>query len=163
VANNILPVIKTYRHMVREAHKPTNARSLPDGYRTVRVQRTLDDLHDQLDELSRLAEAVTQQVPAPIEEPEFAVSSITPSVVAFKDLTTTEFVVTGVGFQQAATLSLGNLAANVTPVSDRVLVATLGSRPQNAPSVPTTYPVSVTNVADGETTAPLQPGLVVLP
>src|SRR5205823_3892776 len=109
VANNILPVIKTYRHMVREAHKPTNARSLPDGYRTVRVQRTLDDLHDQLHELSRLAEAVTQQVPAPIEEPEFAVKSVYPPVVDASTLSSGQdnvpVVVTGVGFQHPAKIN----------------------------------------------------------
>jgi hypothetical protein len=168
VANNILPVIKTYRHMVREAHKPTNARSLPDGYRTVRVQRTLDDLHDQLHELSRLAEAVTQQVPAPIEEPEFAVKSVYPPVVDASTLSSGQqnvpVVVTGVGFQHGAKINFGDpkspAIVDPTSTSATVLIANLANALAKA-TAGAAYPVTVTN-PDGETTPPLDPGIVVV-
>jgi hypothetical protein len=68
VNNNILPVAKELKALVKEAHKPTNLGELPDGYRTVRVQRSLDDLHDQVAEVIRLAEQVGRRIPPPDEQ-----------------------------------------------------------------------------------------------
>ena len=65
VTNNILPVVRTLHHLVKQAHDPQNRRKVPDGYRTVRVKRSLDDLQDQLRELARLIEQVEQQTPIP--------------------------------------------------------------------------------------------------
>jgi len=63
VNNNVLPVARSLRKLVGQARRPTNLRDIPDGYRTVRVQRTLDDLHDQLRELIRLSQPVGRDVP----------------------------------------------------------------------------------------------------
>jgi hypothetical protein len=68
VDNNILPVARSLRHLVKEAHTPANVMHLPDGYRTVRVQRSLDDLHDQIVELIRLAEQVGRRIPPPDQQ-----------------------------------------------------------------------------------------------
>jgi Putative Ig domain len=63
VTNNILPVVRSLRHMVDLAHKPTNRGDLPDGFGTARVSHSLDDLEDQLGELIKLTEQVEQEVP----------------------------------------------------------------------------------------------------
>jgi hypothetical protein len=68
ITNNILPVVKSLRHMVQQAHDPENMRSLPDGFKTARVRHALDDLHDQLGELIKLTTQVEQQVPFPLGE-----------------------------------------------------------------------------------------------
>jgi hypothetical protein len=65
VTNNILPVVKTLKHMIQQAHDPENKRELPDGFKTARVRHSLDDLHDQLGELIKLTKQVEQQVPFP--------------------------------------------------------------------------------------------------
>jgi len=61
--NNVIPVMDTLRDMVEGAKSPSNIGSLPDGYRTVRVQRALDDLHDQIRYLVTLARQVGMPVP----------------------------------------------------------------------------------------------------
>jgi len=68
VTNNILPVVKTLKHMVQQAHDPENKRVLPDGFKTARVRHSLDDLHDQLGELIKLTTQVEQQVPVPEDD-----------------------------------------------------------------------------------------------
>ncbi len=63
VKNNILPVVRSYLHLVRQAHDPENKYKVPDGFRTARVRRTLDDLQDQLSELMQLIEQVEGELP----------------------------------------------------------------------------------------------------
>ena len=63
VTNNILPVVRSYLHLVRQAHDPENKYKVPDGFRTARVRRTLDDLQDQLSELMQLIEQVEGELP----------------------------------------------------------------------------------------------------
>jgi len=75
VTNNILPVVRSLRDLVIQAHDPKNRDKVPDGFRTARVRRSLDDLRDQLRELIRLTEQVEQQVPPP--EYALAISGIT--------------------------------------------------------------------------------------
>ncbi len=72
VHNNVLPVVRSLSALVKEARKPTNIRDLPDGFRTARVQNTLGDLHDQLQELVRLAKPVGRKLP-PTEGGVFAI------------------------------------------------------------------------------------------
>lgn len=74
VTNNILPVVRTLRNLVIQAHDPANRDKVPDGFRTARVRRSLDDLRDQLGELIRLTEQVEQQVPPP--EDKLSISGI---------------------------------------------------------------------------------------
>jgi hypothetical protein len=78
VTNNILPVVRSLRDLVIQAHDPKNRDKVPDGFRTARVRRSLDDLRDQLRELIRLTEQVEQQVP-PAED-ELSVSGVQGSV-----------------------------------------------------------------------------------
>ena len=82
VKSNILPVVGSLRDMIREARRPINIKGLPDGYRTVRVQRALDDLHDQLSELIRLAKPVEQDVPPPLQAPQVSVQSVAPNIIS---------------------------------------------------------------------------------
>jgi hypothetical protein len=63
VTNNILPVVRSLKHMIEQAHDPVNRTKIPDGFRTARVRRSLDDLQDQLRDLIQLTEQVEQQVP----------------------------------------------------------------------------------------------------
>jgi len=68
VTNNILPVMENFKRLVDLAHSPTNR--VPDGYYTVRVKRSLDDLRDQLVALMALAGQVKQRIPPPVQHPE---------------------------------------------------------------------------------------------
>ena len=68
VTNNILPVVESLQNMVEQAHNPTNINQLPDGFQTVRVRNSLDDLNDQLQALINLTGQVEQQVPPSIED-----------------------------------------------------------------------------------------------
>jgi hypothetical protein len=77
VNNNILPVARSLRNLVGKARHPRNLRDLLDGYKTVRVQRTLDDLHDQIRELIRLSQPVGRNVPTP--EDTVTISGILPA------------------------------------------------------------------------------------
>ena len=75
VTNNILPVVRSLKHMVEQAHDPENKKVLPDGFKTARVRHSLDDLQDQLGELIKLTTQVEQQVPLP--DYALAISGIT--------------------------------------------------------------------------------------
>jgi hypothetical protein len=68
VTNNILPVVRSLRDLVIQAHNPENKDKVPDGFRTARVRRSLDDLRDQLGEVIRLTEQVEQQIPPPEDQ-----------------------------------------------------------------------------------------------
>ena len=61
--NNVRPVLYSLIEMVEGAKDPYNLPRLPDGYRTPRVRRSLDDLHDQLGYLKQLVEQVEMKVP----------------------------------------------------------------------------------------------------
>ena len=74
MTNNILPVVRSLKNLVIQAHDPANKDKVPDGFRTARVRRSLDDLRDQLGELIRLTEQVEQQVP--LAEDKLAISGI---------------------------------------------------------------------------------------
>jgi hypothetical protein len=76
VTNNILPVVRSYQHLVQQAHDPENKYKVPDGFRTARVRRTLDDLQDQLRDLVQLVEQVEQELP-PVTD-KFQVTSVNP-------------------------------------------------------------------------------------
>jgi len=66
--NNVVPVMETMLEMVEGARTPTNILQLPDGYRTPRVRRSLDDLRDQVSYLITLAQQVGMPVPQPWQE-----------------------------------------------------------------------------------------------
>jgi hypothetical protein len=66
--NNVRPVLRTLIEMAEGAHNPANLPVLPDGYRTPRVRRSLDDLRDQLVYLGKLVEQVEMKVPQPWQQ-----------------------------------------------------------------------------------------------
>jgi hypothetical protein len=66
--NNVQPVLHTLIEMIEGAKKPQNIYDLPDGFRTPRVQRSLDDLRDQLKYLYTLAQQVGMKYPRPSQQ-----------------------------------------------------------------------------------------------
>jgi hypothetical protein len=66
--NNVRPVLHTLVDMVEGARNPQNVMQLPDGFRTPRVHRSIDDLRDQLVYLRRLVEQVEMKVPQPWQQ-----------------------------------------------------------------------------------------------
>jgi hypothetical protein len=66
VNNNVLPVMQTLMNMIEGARDPKNIDDLPDGFRTMRVRRTLDDLRDQLIQLFAQGQKVGINVPQPL-------------------------------------------------------------------------------------------------
>jgi hypothetical protein len=120
VNNNILPVAKSLRHLVNQARRPTNLGSLPDGYKTVRVQRALDDLHDQLKALIGLARPIGRDVPPPDAAPLTALSiiSVTPASVngAYTPLVLPVMII-GTGFKPAAQCTFNRPGAPVISVT----------------------------------------------
>jgi hypothetical protein len=171
VTNNILPVVQSFRRMVGQARRPTNLRELPDGFRTVRVRRTLDDLHDQLRELINLVEPVSQDVPPPVQEPEegFAVLNVSPNSVAGSQ-TNLPVTIMGTGFAPGATCSFKAtqatapaISVNATPIflSQNLLVAQVSvAVGLTTTRVTFTYDVSVTN-PDRTKSDPLAKGFTV--
>jgi hypothetical protein len=65
VKSNILPVVRSFSRMAEGARRPANLGRLPDGFRTPRVRRSLDDLHSQTRELVKLVEPVKRDLPPP--------------------------------------------------------------------------------------------------
>jgi hypothetical protein len=63
LGDGFVPVVNKLSDLVEEARHPLNERKLPPGYNTIRVQRSLKDLHDQLLELARLAKSVSLKNP----------------------------------------------------------------------------------------------------
>ena len=66
VTNNVLPVVDSLKRLAAPTRHPINLKKLPGGFRTVRVKRTLDDLHDQLRVLETLASGIGRRLP-PLE------------------------------------------------------------------------------------------------
>jgi hypothetical protein len=99
VTNNILPVVRSLKNLVIQAHDPANKDKVPDGFRTARVRRSLDDLRDQLGELIRLTEQVEQQVP--LAEDKLAISGISGPIQDKDDQARWVFSVYGSAFDPA--------------------------------------------------------------
>ncbi len=175
VTNNVIPVLQSLSDLVREARRPVNVKSLPDGYRTARVQRALEDLNDQLKELIKLAKPVGQEVPPSPTEPEqpFSVLNVSPNGATLQvSPVTIPVTITGTGFKRGAIVSFISTdidAPNITsnnPVflSDnflfaQVIVTERGSWSSTSDRI-FIYTVSVRN-PDGPLAASLQNGFVV--
>lgn len=65
VNNNLLPVVEALVNLVEQSHSPLNLNSLPDGFKTARVQHAFDDLADQMQALADLIKQVARDVPPP--------------------------------------------------------------------------------------------------
>lgn len=116
VTNNVLPVLSSLNALVHAARKPANAGSLPDGYRTARVQRALEDLDDQIKDLINLAIPVSQDVPPPVQEPsdKLTVLKLEPSSVEVPkgQIKTFTVVIFGTDFRPGVTLTFTPVASN---------------------------------------------------
>jgi hypothetical protein len=148
VENNILPVLRSFQEMVGQTHRPKNLRELPKGYKTTRVQRTLEDLYVQLQDLIRLIEPIGERIAQPIE-PNGELRVLSTSV---NNKTLTIF---GTGFERNAVVEVkapSGIAVpvrNATVASQNLVVATLESAPDKS-SGP--YAVVVTNPDDEQRT-----------
>jgi len=114
VTNNILPVVRSLKNLVIQAHDPANKDKVPDGFRTARVRRSLDDLRDQLGELIRLTEQVEQQVP--LAEDKLAISGISAPVPDNEDPPKWVFSVYGSAFDPAIEAFAHSLVAERAPI-----------------------------------------------
>jgi hypothetical protein len=166
VNNNILPVVISLEHLADQARNPTNLGTLPDGYRTARVQRTLDDLDDQLSDLINLARPVGRDVPPPEVPPQaLSVVNVAPASISFAGSPIAPATVTifGTGFAPGAiplfvpTPGAGVITVKSTTfLSTNLLVVTI------SPSTRGMYNVTVSN-PDGKIASPLGGGLTVTP
>jgi hypothetical protein len=122
--------------LVEQSKKPTNLGRLPDGYKTVRVQRTLDDLRDQLKWLVAQAVPVEQKVPPPLQQPELQILNVSSNPVNTNYSKTV--MITGAGFSPTAIVKFNGVAAQTKFVNGNLLVATV-------PLQSGTYKVTVDN------------------
>jgi hypothetical protein len=175
VPNNILPVLTSLSGLIGEARRPVNIKSLPEGYRTVRVQRALDDLNDQVKELINLAVPVGQEVPPPVQEPQegFQVLNLTPNSVSASrsQKVTIPITIIGTGFRPGATLTFTPTSLNApivtaaTPtfLSENLLVAqvTVDGTSSQISGQSFSFTVTARN-ANGSVSAPLLNGFTTI-
>jgi hypothetical protein len=81
VSQSFVPIATQLQQLANGAIHPTNHKQLPTGYKTLRVQRSLKDLSDQLQQLVSLATPISHVI---TPEPELALSvlGINPNVVS---------------------------------------------------------------------------------
>ena len=105
VGESFVPIGTQLQTLVAGAVIPANAGSLPRGYKTKRVQRSLEELRDQLQELVNLAAPISHVI-TPEPEPQLAVLGINPNVLfrsAVGALTTLSVTIIGTGFDEGIT------------------------------------------------------------
>lgn len=169
VTNNVLPVMNSFFQMVREARRPVNLRQLPDGYRTVRVQRAIDDLRDQISELINLVQPVGQQLPAPVQVAEpLQVLFVSPSSISVSAGPVATVTIIGTGFEEGASCAFlpQQGAASLSVIgpqlaTENLLFAQVRATPPPAESK-FSYKVTVTN-PDGTSAPPSKVTLTVGP
>jgi len=115
VGQSFKPIGEQLQTLVEGAENPVNINSLPRGYRTKRVQRSLEELADQLQELVNLA-APIQHIITPEPQPALALLGINPNAIflsawpsvlgALVDLQVT---IIGTGFDTAGTGQRGQV------------------------------------------------------
>jgi hypothetical protein len=108
VGGSFVPIGTQLQTLVAGAVTPANASSLPRGYKTARVRRSLEELRDQLQELVNLA-APIQHIATPEPQPELAVLGINPSVVFFSALPASKqaiVTIIGTGLDSGGTMSV---------------------------------------------------------
>lgn len=166
VSESFVPIGTQLQSLVAGAVRPVNMLSLPRGYRTKRVRRSLEELRDQLQELVNLA-APIQHVITPEPEPELAVLGIHPNVafITPQNLSTAQIPITivGTGFAVGtanATVSIVLTAPPNTSVvqlppivlTSNVIHATLSGA--NLQPGPNEITITVTNPTQGPSPAP---------
>ena len=128
VGQSFKPIGEQLQILVAGAENPTNISSLPRGYRTKRVQRSLEELADQLQELVNLA-APIQHIITPEPEPALALLGINPNVIFLSawpltpvygvpTLATIQITIIGTGFDLKAVTGLEIKDISPTPELD---------------------------------------------
>jgi hypothetical protein len=122
VGESFVPIGTQLQHLVAGAATPANAASLPQGYRSKRVQRSLTELRDQLQELVNLAAPISHVI-TPEPEPALAVLGINPSVVFFSALPTLKqaiVTIIGTGFGSGGTMSVTFIATAPSQIASHI-------------------------------------------
>jgi hypothetical protein len=125
VGESFVPIGTQLQTLVAGAVTPANVGSLPRGYQTKRVQRSLEELRDQLRELVNLAAPISHVI-TPEPEPELDVLGINPSVVFFSalpapPLKTAIVTIIGTGFDTGGTMSM-TFTATASQTASHILV-----------------------------------------
>jgi hypothetical protein len=155
VQNTFYPVVNQLLTMAKAL--PGNAPRLPPGFSTPRVQLSIQDLINQLGDLSRLAQPIEHAI---TPEPDFGlplqVIEVEPNLISLANPPTTpNFRVRGSGFEFTATAlpkvqfvgpsgSPPVAVANTYFRSESLLIAAL-TLPASVPLAGVTYNVQVTN------------------
>lgn len=108
VTNNILPVVKSLKHMVEQTRDQKD-KDVPRGFKTPRVRRSMDDLNGQLDALIKLTRQVEQELPIPMYALTISDVIATTSPAGESYMGTISFL--GSGIDPRARLSLHSMAA----------------------------------------------------
>jgi hypothetical protein len=130
VSESFVPIGTQLQTLVAGAVIPANVGSLPQGYQTRRVQRSLAELRDQLQELVNLAAPISHVI-TPEPEPALAVLGITPNVVFFGALPSKQLIITiiGTGFDLNGTMTIEFAATTLSQNDSHIVVGTArGSR-----------------------------------
>jgi hypothetical protein len=177
VGESFVPIGTQLQTLVAGAVTPANKDSLPRGYRTARVHRSLQELSDQLQELVNLAAPISHVI-TPEPGPALSVLGISPHVLflnAVGSTTTLPVTITGTGFDTAIsdfnpsdptaaglTINAPGLSfqATMPPLSENFIAVQLAVRP---PPAAGNYVVSITVTNRDGKSASLQTGFIVLP
>ena len=178
VGESFVPIGTQLQQLVAGAVTPANASSLPQGYQSKRVRRSLVELKDQLQELVNLAAPISHVI-TPEPEPALAVLGINPNVMFLSALTSGQplpITIIGTGFDTNVTgfttttppsgPGLNIIAPGLTfldrlpPLSENLIFAPLGLAP-----LPTAgnYVVTITVTNRDLKSATLQTSFTVLP
>jgi hypothetical protein len=125
VGESFVPIGTQLQQLVQGARNPANIGQLPRGYRTVRVQRSLEELTDQLRQLVELATPI-KHVITPEPEPALAVLAANPSSGPLTGPgATANVTVTGTGFDSDARVIFISQAGQRFPSSGTAAVTVL--------------------------------------
>jgi hypothetical protein len=128
VRSSFLPVVTNVRNLVLGSTQMSlpDFQSMPRGYQTARVQRSLIELADQLDELATLADPIAHVITAEGPPQALAVLAVSPAT-ASSGTATVVVTIMGTGFKSRATSTFGaGITVTKTDfLSQNLLVATL--------------------------------------
>lgn len=180
VGESFVPIGTQLQSLVAGAVRPVNVLSLPRGYRTKRVRRSLEELRDQLQELVNLAAPISHVI-TPEPEPELALLGINPSAVflsAVLNPTAVPVTIIGTGFDVNGPFTTANFTFTSTGpsgfrpsvtsaviLSDNLAFVTLNLTGINTTSVPNDfgpYRVTITMTNRKGVTATLDTGFTIL-
>jgi hypothetical protein len=180
VSQSFVPIGTQLQQLAQGAIKPTNITLLPSGYNTLRVQRSIKDLSDQLQQLVSLATPIAHVI-TPEPEPALSVLGINPNVVflsawpvgAGNKQLPVPITIIGTGFDvnNAAGLKIAFIppapANTLVPNGSGILSDNLAYMTLNPPSVSSipagSYNVTITMTNRNGQTSTLVVGFTVLP